>query len=57
MRCQLHERAAYEFSRSVIPEIAYKDTECYQVTKDFLNRQERMLGLVPLANGTDLESN
>src|SRR5438105_5655818 len=36
----------YEFSERGIHEIAYTDTEHYQVTKDFLNRHERMLELL-----------
>jgi predicted ATPase len=46
----------YEFSERGISEIAYTDTEHYQVTRDFLNRHERMLDLLISAEDADLES-
>jgi hypothetical protein len=46
----------YQFSESGISEIAYTDTEHYQVTRDFLNRHERMIDLLISAEDADLES-
>jgi predicted ATPase len=46
----------YQFSESGISEIAYTETEHYQVTKDFLNRHERMMDLLLSAEDADLES-
>jgi predicted ATPase len=46
----------YEFSERGINEIAYTDTEHYQVTKDFLNRHERMLELLIDEEEKDLEA-
>ncbi len=36
----------YSFSESGLERVGYTDTEHYQVTKDFLNRHERMLELL-----------
>src|SRR5262249_38353160 len=36
----------YQFTEEGISETNYLDTEHYQVTKDFLNRHERMLDLL-----------
>jgi predicted ATPase len=46
----------YQFSESGIAEIAYTETEHYQVTRDFLNRHERMIELLISAEDADLES-
>ncbi len=46
----------YHFSERGIAEIAYTDTEHYQVTRDFLNRHERMIDLLISAEDADLES-
>ncbi len=46
----------YQFSESGISEIAYTDTEHYQVTKDFLNRHERMIDLLISTEDADLAS-
>jgi predicted ATPase len=45
-----------QFSESGITEVAYTDTEHYQITKDFLNRHERMLEILMTAEENDLES-
>ena len=44
------------FSQEGISEIQYTETEHYQITKDFLNRHERMLQLLLSAEDEDLES-
>jgi hypothetical protein len=44
------------FSDDGISEVKYTETEHYQVTKDFLNRHERMLELLISAEDEDLES-
>lgn len=45
----------YEMSEAGMKPLEYKETEHYQVTRDFLNRPEKMLGLLfdelPLRNG------
>lgn len=46
----------YEFSENGIAEVKYTDTENYQITRDFLNRHERMLELLLTAEDADLES-
>lgn len=46
----------YLFSEDGISEVKYTDTEHYQITKDFLNRHERMLELLISAEDDDLES-
>lgn len=46
----------YLFSENGISEMPYTDTEHYQITKDFLNRHERMLQLLLSAEDEDLES-
>jgi predicted ATPase len=46
----------YEMSETGMRRVDYKETEHYQVTRDFLNRPEKMLGLLfdELPIGTDL---
>ena len=46
----------YLFSQEGISEVNYTETEHYQITKDFLNRHERMLQLLLSAEDEDLES-
>jgi len=46
----------YLFSQEGISAVNYTDTEHYQITKDFLNRHERMLQLLLSAEDEDLES-
>src|SRR5580658_2327677 len=46
----------YQFSERGISKIAYTETEHYRVTKDFLNRHERMIDLLIFAEDADLES-
>ncbi len=46
----------YQFSESGIAEVKYTDTEHYQITKDFLNRHERMLELLLDTEDADLEA-
>ena len=46
----------YLFSESGISEIKYTETEHYQVTKDFLNRHERMLEILLSDEEKDLKS-
>jgi predicted ATPase len=36
----------YEFQESAIRELRYEETEHFQVTRDFLNRHEKMLGIL-----------
>ena len=46
----------YEFGDHGIREIAYQETEHYQITKDFLNNHARMLDLLLTAEDADLRS-
>src|SRR4051812_46200570 len=46
----------YLFSPDGISEVKYTETEHYQVTKDFLDRHERMLHLLLTAEDEDLEA-
>lgn len=46
----------YEFGEQGIREIAYTDTEHYRITKDFLNRHERMLEILLEEEESDLKS-
>lgn len=46
----------YQFAESGIAEVKYTETEHYQITKDFLNRHERMLEILMSAEEEDLES-
>lgn len=46
----------YEFGERGIHEIAYTDTEHYRITKDFLNRHERMLEILLNEEEVDLKS-
>lgn len=46
----------YQFTESGIAEVKYTETEHYQVTKDFLNRHERMLEILLTAEDEDLKS-
>lgn len=46
----------YEFSERGVEEVAYCDTEQYQVTKHFLNNHSRMLDLLLSAEEADLRS-
>jgi predicted ATPase len=46
----------YEFGEHGIREIAYTDTEHYRITKDFLNRHERMLEILLDEEELDLKA-
>jgi len=46
----------YQFDMDGIKEIKYRDTEHYQITKNFLNRHERMLEILLAAEDEDLKS-
>lgn len=46
----------YQFSEAGIVEVKYTETEHFQITRDFLNRHERMLELLMTAEDADLES-
>lgn len=46
----------YEFTERGIKEVKYTDTEHYQITKDFLNRHQRMLEILLTAEDQDLKS-
>jgi len=46
----------YQFAEDGITEIKYTETEHYQVTKDFLNRHERMLEILLTKEDKDMES-
>lgn len=46
----------YQFSDKAITDVKYTETEHYQVTKDFLNRHERMLEMLLTAEEDDLKS-
>lgn len=46
----------YQFSQAGIAEVKYTETEHYQVTRDFLNRHERMLEILMTAEDEDLKS-
>ncbi len=46
----------YEFGEQGIREIAYTDTEHYRITKDFLNRHERMLEILLEEEELDLKA-
>ena len=46
----------YQFTEEGIADVRYTDTEHYQITKDFLNRHERMLEMLLTAEDEHLES-
>lgn len=46
----------YEFSNRGIIEVKYTETEHFQITRDFLNRHERMLDILLTAEDDDLKS-
>lgn len=46
----------YEFSDNGIARVEYQDTEHYRITKDFLNRHERMVDILLGAEIEDLKS-
>jgi predicted ATPase len=46
----------YLFSENAVTEVKYTETEHYQITRDFLNRYERMLQLLLSAEDQDLEA-
>jgi predicted ATPase len=46
----------YLLSEDGTSEVKYTDTEHYQITKEFLNRHERLLDLLISAEDEDLES-
>ncbi len=46
----------YQFAADGITEIKYTETEHYQITRDFLNRHERMLEILLSAEDEDLKS-
>lgn len=46
----------YRFSENGTEEIKYTDTEQFQITRDFLNRHERMLEILLSAEDADLKS-
>ena len=46
----------YRFSEDGIHEIEYTDTEHCQITRDFLNRHERMLEILLTQEELDLKS-
>ena len=46
----------YQFSETGITEANYTDTEPYQITKNFLNRHERMLEILMAAEEEDFEA-
>jgi len=46
----------YQFTPEGITEVKYTDTEHYHVTRDFLNRHERMLEILLSAEDEDLKS-
>ncbi len=46
----------YEFSERGIAEVKYTDTEHFQITRDLLNRHERMLEILMSAEEKDLKA-
>lgn len=46
----------YQFSEGGIKEVKYAETEPYQITRDFLNRHERMLEILLAEEDADLKS-
>jgi predicted ATPase len=46
----------YQFSENGINEVKYAETEHYQITRDFLNRHERMLEILLAEEDADLKS-
>jgi predicted ATPase len=46
----------FQFTEEGIAEVKYTETEHFQITKDFLNRHERMLEILLSAEETDLEA-
>ena len=46
----------YQFTETGISRINYEETEQFQVTRDFLNRHERMMGILLGAEDEDLKS-
>ncbi|MEY2466137.1 MAG: hypothetical protein QOD03_658 [Verrucomicrobiota bacterium] len=45
----------YHFTEDGIVEVNYTDTEHFQITRDFLNRHDRMLQILMIAEEDDLE--
>jgi predicted ATPase len=50
------EATIYEFSGQGIREIAYEDTEHFRITRDFLNRHQRMMEILISEEEDDLRS-
>ncbi len=50
------EATIYEFSTGGIHEIAYEDTEHFRITRDFLNRHQRMVEILISEEEEDLRS-
>jgi predicted ATPase len=46
----------YQFSDNGIARVNYEETEHYQITRDFLNRHERMLEILLSAEDDDLKA-
>jgi predicted ATPase len=46
----------FQFTEEGVAEVKYTETEHFQITKDFLNRHERMLEILLSAEETDLEA-
>ena len=46
----------FQFSEAGIAEIKYTETEQYRITRDFLNRPERMLEILLAAEDEDLKA-
>jgi len=46
----------FHFTEARIAEVKYTETEHYQITKDFLNRHERMLEMLLTAENEELKS-
>ncbi len=46
----------YQFSESGIARVQYEETEHFQITRDFLNRHERMVEVLLAAEDEDLKS-
>ena len=50
------EATIYEFSAEGIRQIAYEDTDHFRITRDFLNRHERMVDILISSEEEDLRS-
>lgn len=46
----------FQFTEAGILQVGYAETEHYQITRDFLNRHERMMEILMTAEENDFEA-